>query len=367
MVLYGWQRKLAILPLSLSVAGWVVFSIGFIWELIDWPQEEEENGYTRTTPLLFSRYLLLVGGPIVYVLGVVQAVLPGTCSAVLGIPTAFLSTLYVVTAGAETYSGAVDVKRVILGLEKVQTKSLLITVGVLIITVTWCLVLMLSVCYKSKSRRNPYALLDPPVRPVRRKYPFTPGVARGLSVPFIVLSLAGWCVLTMGICKSDPADFLGSFEPSFGMYGAIVVGPLLFLAALLHAGCSGGASTVMGVFSSVLSTLYAVFVGFIVYTFGEVFYVTCQLSPEKPDCSFLHSSLNINWIYTFAGGVGSLFFWTVVLALWPFYRYHSQEGQDSIVINATNGYGTMRLEESFSNADSNNAQNSSLFRERGER
>ena len=31
---------------------------------------------------------------------------------------------------------------------------------------------------------------------------------------------------------------------------------LLYLAAILHTGCSGGASTAMGVFSSILSTVY---------------------------------------------------------------------------------------------------------------
>ena len=364
-VLYGWQRKVALLPLTLSVVGWVIFTVGFVWILIDWPQEDEnkEYKYPRASPLLIFHYVLLVGGPIVYLLGVVQAVLPGTISAVFGIPTAFLSTIYRVAAGEFTYEGAVYVKYIILESQTIQVKHLLMYIGAWVITFSWCLVMMLSVCYKSRPRRNPYALLNPPSRPTRRKCPFTPGFARGLIIPFVILSAAGWCVFTMGVCKYD-FDLSSSqslYGYLFAMYGAIVVGPLLFLAALLHAGCSGGASTVMGVFASILSTVYMVFMGFMVYIVGYFFYYFCQMQTDKPDCSFLHSSLDINLIYIFAGGVGSLFFWTFVLTLWPFYRNHHQEGQDNGVINATShhhGYGTIRLEESFNDTDASRVQNS---------
>lgn len=347
-VLYGWQRKVALLPLSLSVIGWVVFAVGFVWVLVDWPQDDpEDDGYdnSRASPVLFFHYVLLVGGPIVYLLGVVQAVLPGTISAVFGIPTAFVSTVYLVAAGVFTYWG---IKDIISLLEpqtvQVKTWSWLMYIGAWVISLSWCLVMMLSVSYKSRPGRNPYAFLDPPSRPTRRRCPFTPGLARGFSIPFVILSTVGWCVFTVGVCKHG--DLQGPFQ--FAMYGAIVVGPLLFLSALLHAGCSGGASTVMGVFASILSTVYTVFMGVVVYVVGEFFYTMCQI--RKADCSFLHSSLDINLIYIFAGGVGSLFFWTFVLALRPFYRNHPQEGQNDGVINATNHshrYGTMRLEESF--------------------
>ena len=358
---------MALLPLSLSVVGWVVFAVGFVWMLVDWPQHDKDDtsySYPRASPHFFFNYVLLVGGPIVYILGVVQAILPGTVSAVFGILTTFASTIYLVAAGKFTYLGAVYVKHIILGSQTIQVKNLLMVIGAWIITFSWCIVMMLLVSYKSRPRRNPYALLDPPSRPIRRRYPFTPGLARGFSIPFVILSAVGWCVFTMGVCKHDPSNSLLTFDYLLAMYGAIVIGPLLFLAALFHAGCLGGASTAMGVFTSILSTVYTAFMGVMVYAIGDFFYHTCQLPPkgeDKPDCSFLHSSLNINLIYIFAGGVGSLFFWTFVLTLWPFYRNHSQEGQDNSVINATShryAYGTMSLEESFNNTDSTNVHNS---------
>ena len=71
---------------------------------------------------------------------------------------------------------------------------------------------------------------------------------------------------------NDEQFLNGSFNESpLATYGAITVGPLLYLAALLHAGCWGGANTIMGVFSSILGTVHTVFIGFIVVAFGGGF------------------------------------------------------------------------------------------------
>ena len=365
MVLYGWQRKVALLPLSLLVLGWVIFSVGFIWKLTEIPGNRGATYNTsRSNPLLYSHYVLLIGGPFVYILGVAQAIWPGTASAVLGIPTAFVSTVYLVAAGARSYDEAIYIRNLSNQSSDVGTLStdtsqrVAMFVGAAFITVCWCFVLMLSVCYKSRTRTDHghYELFDQPANRrsrISKKCPFTPGVARGLSIPFLILSAVGWCVFVAGIQRTKTSFFPDEQAYQLGNYGAIVVGPLLFLAALLHAGCSGEASTVMGVFASLLSSVYVVFMGSMVTVIGKAFYSKCQ-NPEvnKLDCSFLHSSVDINWIYTFSGGVGSLFFWTCVLALRPFYRNRSQEDQGSNVINATNPhYGTMRLEESYSNGD----------------
>jgi hypothetical protein len=374
-ILYGWQRKLSLLPLSLVVVGWVVFSVGFIWQLADWPKEEDSSRflpyYPRTSPVLFCQYLVLVGGPFVYLLGVAQAILPGIASSIVGVLTAFVSSVYLVSAGFLAYGGA-DYIRIILELRHeaplltLDTKVVLMFVGTAFITLCWCFVLMLTVSYKTKPKRNDgdcqYDIFNPPQGAIgsehrRRKCraPFTPGVARGLSVPFIILSLAGWCVFTVGVEKLDNDKRLNeNFNKSpLATYGAIVVGPLLYLAAILHAGCWGGASTAMGVFSSILGTVYTVFIGFIVVTFGKDVYTVCQLETTKPNCSINHSSLDIYLIYIFAGGVGSLFLWSFVLMLRPFYRDHAQRGPGDNVINSSpppTQYGTLRMEESFNNS-----------------
>ena len=86
------------------------------------------------------------------------------------------------------------------------------------------------------------------------------------STKFIVLSAIVWCFIVVAFAVIDTNEALSFSE--FSTYGAIIIGPLLFLAGLLHAGCSGGASTVMGVFSSILSTLYTVFVGSLVLLYS---------------------------------------------------------------------------------------------------
>ena len=55
----------------------------------DWPKDDGSSKpyLSRTSPLLFSQYLLLVGGPFIYLLGVAQAVLPGIASSIVGILT----------------------------------------------------------------------------------------------------------------------------------------------------------------------------------------------------------------------------------------------------------------------------------------
>ena len=348
-LLYGWQRKVALLPASLLVVGWVIFSIGFIWRLVD------DFKDAANTPFLFSSYVVLVGGPFVYILGVAQAVLPGIASSIVGVPTAFVSSLYLVSAGYETYIGLYIIIWARERDETVETKPVLMFVGALLITICWCFVTMLSVAYKSKPRRNQYQVFDQPERRPSRKYPFTPGVARGLTIPFIILTGIGWCVAMVGFVRMD-VSFIGG---RFAEYGLLINGPLLFLAALLHA---GGASTVMGVFSSILSSLYTVLMGYMVVILGQAIYGECKFEPVN--CSFLHSSLNINWILAFSGSVGSLFFWTFVILLWPFFQHHPQNSTQgsSAIVNATNppnDYGEIRLEGSFNINNTNGASGGS--------
>ena len=226
---------------------------------------------------------------------------------------------------------------------------MLLFVGALLITISWCFVSMLSVAYKSRPRRNNYQLFDQPERRPSLKCPFTPGVARCLTIPFLILTAIGWCVSVVGYMRTNYGEARGQFAE----YGLLINGPLLFLAALLHAGCSGGASTIMGVFSSILSSLYTVLMGFLVFDFSEFIYIDCQF--QHVNCSPLHSSLDINLILAFSGGVASLFLWTFVLLLWPFFRHHPEVGQGNSaainVANPPNDYGAIRLEDSFRNTN----------------
>ena len=323
-LLYGWQRKLALMPLSLGVLWWVLYSAGFMLESAD------NTAIDPKSPIHFFDYVVLVGGPFVFFLGVLQAVLPGTASSSVGIITAFFGTVYLVSAAPATYYGFVYFYGLVNSREILDAWQLIMNLGGLLITVSWCFVMMLSVSYKKRpavKRDTNYQLFDDKsIRVVSRKWPFTPGLARCLGIPFIVLFAVGWCFIVVAfIAVRDKSETF--FYRKFDLYGAVIIGPLLFLAELLHAVCSGGASTIMGVFSSILGTLYTVFVGYLLFLYGESYYLDCFVS--KYDCSPFHSSPYVNLIFAFFGGVASLFFWTVVLALRPFYSHHSERDQQS--------------------------------------
>ena len=77
----------------------------------------------------------------------------------------------------------------------------------------------------------------------------------------------------------------------------------------------------------------------------------------------------------FSGGVGSLLFWSVVLALWPFYRHHpssvnAEDGDSTAAINTTRPitYGTMQMKESltYSSYSAHRPRQSLLIVESGE-
>ena len=372
--LYGWQRKLALLPLSLFVLGWLVYSAGFIWMLVKWDQDSHNSTSTVTSmsrhdPLTYPYYVILLGGPLVFLLGLLHAILPSTASSIIGVASAAVSSVFFASNGWAIYHGALHLRFVLKLNFSVDAKIALMFSGTLFAAFCWCLVMMLSVSYNyKKSTPNSYEFFNRDEffnhcqeSSRNRNIPFTPGVARILSVPFIILSVIGWCVFVVGVYKLPDLES-NAYDTSqslfyFSFYGSMVTGPLLYLAALLHAGCSGGANTVMGVFTSVLHTLYIVFMGFVVTEFGRYIYFSCQESTLSLNCSLLHSSIDVNIIYTFAGSVGSLFFWTFVLALWPFYRSHpssSVDVSDNVAaINATSPmtYGTMQMKESLTYSD----------------
>lgn len=378
MALLGWQRKLSLLSVSLFLMSWAVYSVGFCWRLARWRQDLNSTGSNviivstaQSDPLNFPYFVVLVVGPFVFCLGLLHTVLPSIASSIVGLAAALVSTLFSVSNGWVVYSGALYLKLFSDSNVDIDLKDFLMFCGALAAAINWCVVTMFSISYDYSRRPNTYGLSnyneifsDTRERSQVRKIPFTPGLARIFSVPFIILSAVGWCVFVAGADKLPNLSLLNPAYPTsqslfdLSFYGSMVVGPLLFLAALLHAGCLRGASTVMGVFTAILQTVYVVFMGFITTELGRYVYFSCQKSPSLSlDCS-LHRrnspTLNVNVIYTLAGGVGSLFFWSIVVALWPFFRKHPSPSSDSdgysVDTDAVSPmtYGTMQLKESVS-------------------
>lgn len=366
--MYGWQRKLALLPLSLFMLGWLIYVAGLTWKLIKWDETPLNSTLTpvvmsRDDLLVFPYYVVLVGGPFVFLLGLLHTILPRVASSIFGSISAVVSNVFFVSVGWVIYYWGLHLKSAVNNDPSIDIKAVFMFIGTLLTVLSWCFVLMLSVSYNYQRRPDPFNydmlfnhnLSQGSDR--RRNVPFTPGFGRIFSLPFIILSAIGWCVFVAGVDKL-PKLQSGYLDLSF--YGSIVIGPLLFLAALLHAGCLRGASVVMGIFTSVLHTIYVIFMGHVVTEFGRYIYFSCQEyqstseSGFPPNCSLLHSSIDISVIYVFSGAVVSLLFWSVVLALWPFYRQHpsSSVNTDSDSTAAINSnrpitYGTMQMKENL--------------------
>ena len=301
-------EKLTLLPLSLFTIGWGLYAAGFAWVLVSWTTDNIIANYfdcsSRTDPKLFPFYFTLAGGPFVVVLGCLHAMAKRSYRIFGALLAAIMSTVYFVSAGAI----AVNISDMLVLPDYTSHKVVLMLTGILLEGLCWCFVLILSMFYEYphfEEERSYYSVR----RGTRR--PFTPGIARVLSIPCVVLSFLGWCVFSAGLYKST---CLPECSGSFYLSSVFVITPLLYMAALLHAGCSGGASTVMGVFTSVLNMIYLYLMGSFVTDAAIVLY-ECN---HDPGCGVVDVSLRL----LLGGGVVSLLFWGCVLALWPFYRKH---------------------------------------------
>lgn len=329
--LYGWQRRLALVPLGFFVLGWFVYSVGLIWSLISAEKATNNRPALQddpSDPTHFPFYIALIGAPAIYVLGVLHAMLSGVAGALLGILIAFLSVFYFSSVSWIAYDRGLNVSLT----NESTTPSVssdanrqawMMFEGTLFTLICWCTVLILAVFYKNPDDSmfnavNPRHTQDclttcRRARATRsgNKRPF-PGAARLLSVPFLILSVIGWCVFVDGYHQwnSDRESGSSVFDDHTNpvVISMLIIGPLLYLASLLHAGCSGRAGT-MGVFTAFLHVLYVVSSGFI---------ITHLIRLNISNNSTATTKRYVD--YMLGGCVASLLFWTAVYALRPFYQ-----------------------------------------------
>ena len=207
--------------------------------------------------------------------------------------------------------------------------------GTLFTLICWCIVLILAVFYKNPDdsqstnlhRIHNHDCLTTCTRATQNssKRPF-PGAARLLSVPLLILSVIGWCAFVAGYHqwnsdRENNSQVVIVFDDHTNpvVVAVLIIGPLLYLASLLHAGCSGRAST-MGVFTTVLHALYVVSSGFII-----THLIRLNISGN---------SYHID--YMLGGCIASLLFWTTVYALRPFYQDFQGSGESRVRGNARN-------------------------------
>lgn len=180
-----------------------------------------------------------------------------------------------------------------------------------------------------------------------QEFKASPGeLLRLCTIPLLVLSAVGWSVSVAGLYKiSDIAassrsgsssrslDF--QFQYDFATCVIFFVAPLLYLTSFLHAGCSGGASTMSGVFSSILNTFLVVNMGYKLVDISRTKYTQSQAPTSSYDyyynsdtyISDTERAIRHNHSLILGGGVVCLFFWMIICAAWHFYRVKGSRAQ----------------------------------------
>lgn len=335
-LLYGWQRRVALVPLTFCMISWIVYTIGFVLKMNSSSQHNS-----------FSLYIILTGSPVVYLLGMLHAILPGIFSAYLWIPLSVASIVCSTSAGWMVYvtvpwpdstcRAPNNVTEIQEDLSKHANYVHLMFTGTLLGVVSWGVVLLLSVFYQTRSTEEGHNYNEFPMKQGRSLPFFTPGKARLLSIPLIALSFLGWCVFLVGFLLTYRMSDSGVLKPddvyrylydlhSCGLSSVVVlflIVPLLCVASLLHAGSLGDTGSIAAVFEAMLGTPFVVFMGFIVVQLSDYL---------NSNHDVTHAIGDTNFYLMLAGGGVSLLLWAFVVALWPFYgKYkHLRDGQNVV-------------------------------------
>lgn len=289
---HGVERKLSIPVLSILMVGWLIYLIGFILILVQ--TKEEDRGTLVWMPWI----VIAAGAPLLCIFTLIQAGLPRLASSIVGTIAAFLGSLFIISTGYVLCSSGTMLYEIVLTGQGHGLKGALgcSFTGTFICIHCWSIILSLSTRYID----SPTELTEPNSEVRGRLFE---GVARKLTIPAVILSFIGWLVLLSGLftAKSDP--FQG-FPVGMPAWGILFFGIPVHLFYLIYAGSWGGASTAMGIVTSVFGTVYSVFVGYFLYL--------DHLTSEQTDST--ERSLIIS------GSTLSCFFLACVLMLWPFYK-----------------------------------------------
>jgi hypothetical protein len=282
-----------------------VYLFGSIWVLANWTGTSA-NSISLTDPEFIPFYTVLAGGPVVLLLGLLHAALPGLSSLIIGEISVFPSSMFVVCTGIVSadsvwsiilYRGnhaTATVDSTVPHDHQLHPAAVILLIGTLLLGLSWLAVMICSLFYNYQSENWTQVPRHDQIQ--SRIIPFGPGRARVVSVPAIIISVICWIVIVIQL----PVGTWFPFD------GVILIGPLFYLAVFLHAGCVGGASTVSGVFASILSVMYMAFLG-------------TTLSTADYACS-VYSCGSIDTIKD--GGIFELVSVSCILCLWPFYMHY---------------------------------------------
>ena len=337
-------------------------------------------------PVLFPHYFTLVGGQFVALLFLLHAALPSsTVSYIIGALSSVVNVFFFVSVGYMANWSASVVRYLEIAISEFGAESpnsfrfspgtdpselrrynielhavRCILAGIVLMAISWGLIQLLFFFYEYKKHSAPQLnrslwcvirefVVDLPTSTSQLKA--TPGeIIRLCVIPLLVLSAVGWCVCVAGLYKSSGSDngivavyslfatrtsFNVPYE--FGTWATFFIAPILYLAALLHAGCSGGASTMSGIFAAIMNTLFVLNVGYKLVDVSITKYKYSKFGLDPLTLSIFSNDFNIdassdaalrseaeqtaNYINNLilGGGIVCLFFWMIVYTAWNFY------------------------------------------------
>ena len=373
-------KKLAIPAFVLFEVGWIVYTGGF-GSLLHETARVLQGSISQSadevfnTPVLFPHYFTLVGGQFVALLFLIHAALPlSIISSIVGVLSSILSIIFFVSVGYLIHSSVPLVSfleqsvRLLQETPDYSTSDALqsnlvylhaarcMLTGAILMTISWGLIQVLSFFYESQTDSQNQRSLWRVIREFAANVPTSISqlkASRGellrlCIIPLLVLSAVGWSVCVAGLYKiSDIAASQSTsssyttttrspesqLQYDFGTSAIFIAAPLLYLAALLHAGCPGDTGIMSGIFAAILNTFLVVNMGYKVVDISRTKYLESQTQTSSYDYYYniideSQRAIMYNNNLILGGGVVCLFFWTVVYAAWNF--YHAKGSRDHV-------------------------------------
>ena len=332
-------KKLAIPLFALFEIGWIIFIAGFILLFKSRIRDIILDDNDIKSPEFFPYFMILVGGQFVILLGLLHAALPsGTASSYIGSISTVLNIIYFVSVGYLISDNCFVMLYFKWGKyfqevpvdhddeQQLMRAASLMLAGSIVLVVSWSLVQFVSFFYEHRPQpalsRNLWYVI---VECWKNRTLFVGDVSESVrlaSILAMLLSAIGWGVYMGGLFNME--NIIITVLLLLGGWGAVIIPPFMYLASLFHAGCTGKASTVLGIIASILNTFFIVGMGFSV-TFTAVFLYQIIFEVAAAKLVLISLQLDVEKVkkhnfVMLSGGVVCLIFWTVVLVLWPFYR-----------------------------------------------
>ena len=322
------SKKLVLPFFALFEIGWIVYSTGFIPLLA-----KSNEDLSIKHPLYFPYYMILIGGQFVALLGILHAALPsGRINSIIGALFTILNIIYFVSVGYVITCTFIVTKwgKYFLDDAKLQAdydpQSMqtikLMFAGSILLIVSWGLIQLVSCFYE----RPPQPTVPVPTRNLLHVViecwknrtilvGDTSESVRLFGILAMLFSAVGWVIFMGGLFNMN----IMALTYLLCGWSAVFITPFMYFVSLFHAGCTGNASTVLGIFASILNTFFIVGMGFSVTLSCALFFY-----PIPPKLA-AEAQLDVEEIKRYCrimlgGAVVCLIFWTVVLLLWPFYH-----------------------------------------------